>query len=449
MASNTSQSQQYKITEAVISADRFLSAEYDVRTSIVELNIFETLDKPYITGQLVIVDDKGLFDFINFNGTERLKITIASVTNDLEPVMERGFIMTGVEQSRKANESGRTSVLTITLMDEHAFYSRSKRVSKSFRGKIDDIIVKLIASEMEKDVDLSYSQGISPVQQNIKGIIPNLNPIDAAIWLTKRASTINGCPYFIYGSMHDNNVRFGNLEVMLRQDAFNEKIPFTYNPANLATAEQQDDSVKSFIVKNMKTAKMSNTLKLIEQGLVGSEYANTNLNTGQIFRQHHSAKKTLDKLEQSQIIGDKQNVFDEDMTIGSNNPRKLDEINSVNFHTISSTGSYERHKSYHDEHDETRFKKKVETNTLKGLLYKNMFNVLVPGVGLIVAKAGVGDIVNLRVVNDNTEIGEGSTSDTMLDKNKSGDFLIYETRHIFSGTTHDVSMNVCKLERDA
>lgn len=449
MASTTNQSQQFKITEAVISADRFITDEFDVRSSIIELNIFETLDKPYITGQLVLVDDKGLFDFINFNGTERLKITIASVTNNLEPVMERSFIMTGVEQSRKANESGRTSVLTITLIDEHAFYSRSKRVSKSFRGKIDDVIVKLIASEMEKNVDLSYSRNINPVQQNIKGIIPNLNPIDAAMWLTKRASTINGCPYFVYASMHDDNVRFGNLEVMLLQDAFNEKLPFTYNPANVAAAEQQDESAKSFIVKNMRTTKMSNTLKLVEQGLVGSEYANTNLNTGQIFRQHHSAKKTLDKLEQAQIIGKNQNVYDKDMKVGSTDPRRLDEINSVNFHTISSTGSYERHKSYHDEHDETRFRKKVETNTLKGLLYKNMFNVLVPGVGLIVAKAGVGDIVNLRVINDNTDIDNSSNADTLLDKNKSGDFLIYETRHIFTGTTHDVSMNVCKLEREA
>ena len=448
MVSTTNQSQQFKITEAIISADRFLTEEFDVRSSIIELNIFETLEKPYITGQLVIADDKGLFDFINFNGTERFNVVIASVTNDLDPVMERGFIMTGVERSQKANESGKSSVLIITLMDEHAFLSRSKRVSKSFRGTIDDIIVKFIATHMEKDVDISYLNGTTPVQQNIKGIVPNLNPIDAAMWLTKRASTINGSPYFIYASMHDDNVRFGNLDVMLGQAAFNSQLPYTFNPSNVGIAEGQDETAKSFIVKNMKTRKMSNTLKLIEQGLIGSEYANTNLNTGQIFRQHHSVKKTLDKLKQASVI-DNQNVFDEEMLIGQRQPKPLDEYDSVKFHTISSTGSYERHKSYHDEHDETRFKKKVETGTLKGLLYKYMFNVLVPGIGLIVAKAGVGDIVNLRVINDNTEIGEGSTSDTLLDKNKSGDFLIYETRHIFSGTTHDVSMNVCKLEREA
>lgn len=51
--SNT-QSQQFKFTEAVISADRLFRTKFDVRTQIAELNIFETLDKPYLTGQIEI-----------------------------------------------------------------------------------------------------------------------------------------------------------------------------------------------------------------------------------------------------------------------------------------------------------------------------------------------------------------------------------------------------------
>ena len=98
MASNQNQSQQFKITEAVISADRLLEQDFDVSTSIVELNIFESLDKPYLTGQLIVLDDNALLDIINFNGTERFKVTIASVTNDLQPVFERSFIMTGIER---------------------------------------------------------------------------------------------------------------------------------------------------------------------------------------------------------------------------------------------------------------------------------------------------------------------------------------------------------------
>ena len=80
-------------------------------------------------------------------------------------------------------------------------------------------------------------------------------------------------------------------------------------------------------------------------------------------------------------------------------------------------------------------------------MYKNMMNVIVEGAGFIVAKAGVGDIVNLQVVNDNIETSRTATENDLIDKAKSGDFIIYDTRHTFAGTQHSVSMNLCKLER--
>jgi hypothetical protein len=132
----TTQSQQFKIVEAVISADRFGgndTASFDVRTSVVELSLFESLDKPYLTGQLVLLDDKALFDTIQFQGTERLNIKMASVDNDLDVIMERTFIMTGIEKSVKSNANGKSSVLLFTLLDEHAFLSNLKKISKSFR----------------------------------------------------------------------------------------------------------------------------------------------------------------------------------------------------------------------------------------------------------------------------------------------------------------------------
>lgn len=66
-----SKSQQYKIIEAAISAERmggFNARFYDVRTSIIEINLFESLDKPYVTGNIAILDDKSLFEKIQLQG---------------------------------------------------------------------------------------------------------------------------------------------------------------------------------------------------------------------------------------------------------------------------------------------------------------------------------------------------------------------------------------------
>ena len=448
----TTQSQQFKITEAAITADRiggFNANFFDVRTSIAELNIFESLDKPYLTGTVVILDDKGLFDKISFQGTERFKVQMSSVDNDLNTVFDRVFIMTGVERSIKSNDNGKSSMYVFTLLDEHAFLSSLKKISKSFSGTIDNILVKLLATEMNLDIDLSYlflgnGKKSEPIQTNMKGIIPNLNPIQAISWLVSRATTVTGSPFFAYASMHDDNIRLGNLDSMLSQKAFNSKLPYTYNPANVSNADTQTELEKTFTIKSLRTSKMANTLKLIQEGAVGANYSNTNLNTGQIFSQHHTIRNQLSKLREQEVIGENQNVFDPSFRIGD---MFVDLYDAKRYHTVTSSGTYGRYKSYHDEYDATKFKKKVESRAIKNHLYKNMMNVVVEGAGFIVSKASVGDIVNLKVVNDNTEISLFGSEDELIDKGKSGDFIIHKTRHTFSGTQHTVSMNVCKLER--
>ena len=56
-SAKTTQSQQYKIVEAAISADRFGGNDvtsFDVRTSVVELSLFESLDKHGMTHPIII-----------------------------------------------------------------------------------------------------------------------------------------------------------------------------------------------------------------------------------------------------------------------------------------------------------------------------------------------------------------------------------------------------------
>jgi hypothetical protein len=370
---------------------------------------------------------------------------MASVTNDLNTVFERTFIMTSIEKSVKTNNNANASMILFTLIEEHAFVARAKKISKSFSGSIERILTKLIAREMGKDVDLSYLQGTNVVQSNLKGIIPNLTVLEALQWLVGRATTETGAPFFAYASMHDDNVRLGNLDVMLQQSPWNNRLPYTYNPSNVSLADGQSEFEKTFIIKSIRTAKMSNTLKLIEQGAVSSNYANTNLNTGQIFSQPYSIRKTLEEMNKREIIGKNQNVFDGDFFLDG---QQIDLYESRRFHTVTSSGTYGRNKSYHDEFNETMFRKKIESPSLKGHLHKNMINVVVEGAGFIIAKATVGDVVRMNIINDNVETKKNADENTALDKRYSGNFVIYDTRHTFQGTQHTISMNVCKLERD-
>ena len=448
---------QYKIVEAYITADRLGDQKVFINSSIVELVLFENLEKPYVTGLVGITDDAGLFDQIGFSGTERLSLGISSEsdTNSGSGLKFRTFVMTGIENMAKSSDAGNSSFYAFTLIDEHAFYGRSKKISRSVKGNLEREIEKICLNDLGKNLDVSYlyeggnlneNSRVSSVQNNFKAIIPYMTPIDACEWLRDRATTQNGSPFFLYASMHDENLRLGNLDVMLKQEAFNSKLPYIFAPSNVQKAETEGDQItRQFQIQTMRTAKIQNTMNQMLTGGIGSLYNNTNLTTGRTSSTKFKLGNLLETLKANGIIPNakEQNVFDLDFKFGRDDSFLEDNAAKV-FHTITSTGVYGNFKSYHDEFDPIKFRKKIENIAIRNALYKNMYEVTVPGTGFIISKASVGDIVRINVLADNVD-NENSTE--KLDRLRSGDFLIYNTRHTFKQTRHDVAMTVCKLTR--
>jgi hypothetical protein len=446
----TGQEQQKKIISAVITTDAFRSIEIDVADSIIELVLFENLEKPYVTGQVAILDNNAMFDSMRFSGTERIAISIGSEITSKEVQATRNFIMSSIENVVKANDTGTASVYVFTLIDEHAVLSKSKKISRTVKGSLEEEIQRICAVDLNKEVDISYCHEggdqeklVSSTQSNFKAIIPYMHPLEACEWLRDRATTRNGCPFFLYASIHDNRIRLGNLNVMMKLDAFNEKVPYTYSPASVQKAEEQSFTERTSKIQTMRTAKMQNTMNQLMAGAIGSLYNNTNINTGRTTSNHFSLQDLLVELKEDGVIDpDKdQNVYNENFLIGENN---LHEYNSKIYHSITSTGTYGYFKSIHDELEPIKFLTKIKNIAIRNMLYKNMFEVTVHGAGFMIAKASVGDIVRINVLSDDIN---ASTTKNNFDSLRSGDFMIYNVRHTFKDTRHDVAMTVCKLVR--
>ena len=446
-------SQQFKLTKAHITADRFGGFDtkfFDVKNQVAEINIYESIEEPSLSGTIAILDDKSLYELINFNGTERIRLEMAGLGKETDPVFEKTFIMTNIIRQIKGND--KSSMYVFDLIDEHGFISEAERLRGSYRGRIDDIVKGICLTQLKKSVDISYQflsrrDRVDAIQDDIRVIIPNLSPINACKWLLSRATTQTGSPFFLWASIHDENLRMGNLDVMYRQTPFNDKLPYTYNPSNVNVAEDKSEFEQGFTVKSLGLGEMGDTLHMVANGTIGSSQSITNLNTGQIMRQHYNVQQTINNLAfQNTIALRRQNVFDNKFKLKN---KFINEYEGQNIHQVVSTGTYGKFKSYHDEFEEGRHLKKLESASIKDLLVKNMMSITVPGTAFFLGKAAVGDTVNLSVVNDNLEVGKQSNADDMLDKNKSGKHLIYDLRHTFRGTEHEVTMNVCKLERES
>ena len=442
---------QFKYQLARITSERVPSLNLDVRSLIVELVFYENLDKPYLTGVVAISDDSGLFDSVNFSGTERLHIQMLSELSESEEediVMDRVFIMSSIINTVKSSNSGQSALYTISLIDEHAVISKSRTVSRSIKDELDKEIIKLCQNECGKNVDLSYAN--PTVQNNFKGVIPYMNPLEAATWLTTKATTELGMPFYLYASIHDTNLRLGSLDKMLEQPAWNAKAPFIFSPSNTQKQEEGGDPTSQYFqVQSLKTSNVQNTLKQLSTGAIGSQYTVTDLSSGRQVQQHFSIDALLSKADEAGIIDkSKQNVYNDDYKTPdfvevNIEGQHLHDTNGSVFHQVVSRGVYGDKKSIHDQVSPSMFLKKVEALAYKNAVYKNIFDVTVPGPGFIKSGGTIGDKITINILKDANDPDEPN----QLDALRSGDFIVYNTRHQFRDTRHDVAMTVFKLER--
>jgi len=461
--------QQFKYKEASITSSRLTDFFIDIRSMIVELVFFEALDKPYITGQIAVSDDKAVFDGLSFSGTEKLKISMMTELSDTESeetVMDREFILTGIDTALKSSNSGQSSIYVLSFIDEHAVVSKSKLVSRAIKDDLKIEILKLVGNECGKDIDLSYIDETPPpnetpatpiVKTNFKGIIPYMHPLEAAQWLVEKSTTQLGMPVFLYASIHDERLRLGTLEKMLQQKAWNADIPFIFSPSNTQKQEESPDpTLQYFQVQAMKTSKIQNTMKQMISGGLGARYTVTDLSNGRTTSQHYSFYRSLGKADEAGVIDiTKQNVYN-DLYKTPNISLKLSSGSTVNiegdylhnldsqtYHKVVSRGVYGDKKSLHDEVNSGNYLKQIEAAAYRNAMFKNMIDVTVPGPGFIRSGGSVGDRIRINVLSDDND----PDSPSQLDTFRSGDFIVYNTRHTFKDTRHDVAMTVFKLEK--
>jgi hypothetical protein len=505
MGTGSQTNPQYRITKAVMSADRWFVPNIppkvedetteqttnkdakivkpeekkeagkqplliEITAMIAEVVIYESLDKPFLTGKIVVVDNKNIFSGMEFSGTERIQLSIGAADADHEEmIVEKSFIMTGIEGVKNNNNSASSSTFVFSIMDEIGFIGRATKLRKSYSGNLENIIRKIIRSEFGQRIDVSLTgakslKDINSVQGGMNIIVPNLNVIDTINWLCSRLTTRNSSPYYAFATLNiptlkpndDSNqnlveelpksvLRLGNLETMLTQSPFNKK-PYIFSPTT--STKSLDRGLDSyFTIKEIDIPKGSDTLRMVDMGAVSSNYSNTNLGTGQIHKQSHLMTGTLLGM-QGQFIGvnenEVQNVVDQEFVIGAENKSKsIDLYPSRNFHTISSSGTYGNLQSYHDEKIENNFRHKISSKAIKAHLNKHPLTIVIEGSTFMVGRATVGRIIDIRVRSNAVEV---ESVEGLYDNRHSGKHLIYELKHQFSRNNHNVTLNLRKLE---
>ena len=112
-----------------------LDTPIDIRGLVTDVEMFEHLDKSYMTGKIVLLDSIRLLEGLDLIGGERVTITISGSAETDVP-FTNNFHIVQVE-TYKGKDNIQTVILN--LIESHAFESNLKNINRYYTGKASEI----------------------------------------------------------------------------------------------------------------------------------------------------------------------------------------------------------------------------------------------------------------------------------------------------------------------
>ena len=457
------QAQEFRIKQMWFGAERHGGTEHvDMKFMTPEISIFESIEKNYVTANILVYDDADTFaDLLALQGTEKVLMEIdGGEDSEIESMTLELRVVSIVKQEKIQD---RASVYAINCISKHAYDDANGKISRSYTGQLEDISEKILESYLDvgaiKDPKYFAGEDIS-VQGDLKIIIPYISPLEAVSWLMERATTKGASPFYAWATVWDqeegkDNIRFGTLKTMLEQ-GIQTVLP--------EVKSKPEDGERSFIFNIMAQGRditykaqravlqsytihdTEDTLNMINKGAIGSTISNIDTYTSAQMKRHFDLEKLISK---TLGFGKMDTVLDAEDTVKFNGETKtLSNHDSRYRNLVTSYGTYKWNNSYHDNADPSLLTMKMAKTAWTAALVKNRIDVVLSGYQFAKNKIAAGDVIRLvfpvsKVADDSPE---GTEYSKKIDERRTGFYLILGIRRMWVGEKHTV---VCDCTRVA
>lgn len=439
------------LLSSVLLVSERLTESVELNRIVTDVEIFEHIEKPYLTGRIMVIDDSNFYENADIQGSERIQITIESTEEDSTPITKT-FFVSKVEKIQKVQDNAQT--LMIHLVEDVFYISSLKNINRHYTGSRSNIIGKIAQNFLNKKVFLTGKD-----RSVIEVIVPNMHPLEAMMWLNKKAANSRGYPFYLYSTLVGDDFRMENLGDILLRPALNAgKDDAAFTISSVKAQDTMNVTVQRRVIENHNMSSQENLLDLIRKGLISSkfEYIDTLTENTKSFN-YNSRKDVFAKLIHDGILSDTQpnpsidfaELIDDKLIEtyksvkstyvgGSMAYRDSDTAEGFTPFTYNAwNNSYGEYKTAAD------YKLNVISATMDAILKKNPFTISLNGLEFIKGDAHrtIGNNILIQVQATHDQADDG------IDRKKSGSYLIYSVRHMFKKTVdkYDVSMNCVKI----
>ena len=447
---------EFEMRRAVLSTQRN-DHTVDITTTLIELNIFEHIDRSYLTGTISYIDTGRSIEIMDFQGTEFLDIEFGLYTTPHR--VSKRFVVMEVQSIVPTTDT--TDTVTLRILDYDGYLNTLINVNKMYEGKPSQIIDNILkdyfenkrivragdANQFDSLIDeLDYirnpnadalnetRQLAQELQSSFRYIVPNLNPLEAIEMVKLRTTGLTGTPFFCYATLADNNLRFYDLYSLLQEAPINAGDPFVFSTQLSQRAPTTGAGLARQISK-IKNPQNANTLELIKNGDVGSLYEYVDTTHGLEYTFNYDLEKVLSNLltTNSYPAADTRSLF-RNIPVSENLAERITRVSTGNIyddavHNIHEDMSSQRHSA------------KAISKSVRNLLGKSVLEIEVPGLHIIPQ----GGNKTLGRVLSVVSVADGEQFNEVFDRKRTGDYMIYTTRHTLTPNNYSAALSLVKI----
>ena len=420
----------YNLRGAFIAANN--GEVFDIRDEIEDIKIHEGLHRSSIVVEIFIQDDKNMIDELKLSGNERVSLLIE---RDEPALGQQGFDINVFvsDISNYSEPKPSTKAYTLLCVSEHVYTNNKKLLNIAFEGNIKTLISNIVKTNLK----ISNFKTNASVKGLIKGIYPNLRPLEAISWLL-RNSFDNDTQIYFYESVKDGLILTSYGELL------GQELYTNYNRHPFQQQSMQSSSLEDiFEEERQKIRKMKSSLNVSKLNASSTGAFSSILNKIDIADKSVSEPVPFKYLSQPMKMLNDFPPIEKEMVINSdgedllNNKQKQYYI-SYNSKAFDITSSAGRPDNYHFPTDQTILRGRAHMNNLD----TTTVQMTIPGD----FNYKPGNIIQLDLLRGADVSEELATGAEKFDSTTSGKYIVSSATHHFGKDGYKI---ITKVKKDS
>lgn len=397
----------YSLRDIIITLND--GRDIKIKNLVNSFTVEESLNSPFISATLTIVDATNFFEDQKITGNEKVYIHVSRNPNSeqSDPAQYKlNFRIADI--NRYYRDAPTKQFYQFKLVSEHVYNNFALKLSKSFKGTIGKLV-----DSISNDLNITTKDIAKDSQNIIKGIYPNVRPLDAIRWLMKNAYD-SGTHYYFYETSKDQKVFFKSYKKLISEDTYSK---YEFRPGyinEIGTEEYYEEARKR--IQYIDGALDMSQLAQIGAGTYGSTLHTLDIATKKYeVKKFNYSKDKVSKIEKEQPYSTQDKILNKTY-------EQIDD--QKNYYISLNSKAFGTDDNYHAPTDKTILKYESQLN---GLKFQKL-NIVINGDFLLYA----GAIVDLDIIKASDS--EHLDTNNLQDKYLSGKYLVESIQHSFDNT---------------